>query len=176
MYINKAKKIVIKLGSSTIVDSKGLFKKKWVKSLIADIKKGSTIFDFTDILKTMLELKTPLVCTNPDFQVDSKGIMEMCGGTVAQLYQDMGGFVLRYGKPYNPIYSNIVKKFKITLPENVLVIGDSFNHDILGATKQGFDSLWIENGIHREDAKQSDRLKWYLREFKPKFSQFMLKF
>ena len=39
MYINKAKKIVIKLGSSTIVDSKGLFKKKWAKSLIADIKK-----------------------------------------------------------------------------------------------------------------------------------------
>ena len=30
MYINKAKKIVIKLGSSTIVDKKGNFKKKMV--------------------------------------------------------------------------------------------------------------------------------------------------
>ena len=39
MYINKAKKIVIKLGSSTIVDKKGAFKKKWVNSLINDIKK-----------------------------------------------------------------------------------------------------------------------------------------
>ena len=39
MQINKAKKIVIKLGSSTIVDSKGRFKKKWLLSLIQDIKK-----------------------------------------------------------------------------------------------------------------------------------------
>ena len=39
MYINKANKIVIKLGSSTIVDKKGSFKKKWLNSLIKDIKK-----------------------------------------------------------------------------------------------------------------------------------------
>ena len=39
MYINKAKKIVIKLGSSTVVDRKGNFKKKWLNSLINDIKK-----------------------------------------------------------------------------------------------------------------------------------------
>jgi glutamate 5-kinase len=39
MQINKAKKIVIKLGSSTIVDNRGKFKKKWLLSLIKDIKK-----------------------------------------------------------------------------------------------------------------------------------------
>tara|TARA_B100000780_G_scaffold258927_1_gene209577 strand:- start:2055 stop:3149 length:1095 start_codon:yes stop_codon:yes gene_type:complete len=39
MQISKAKKIVIKLGSSTIVDDKGKFKKKWLLSLIQDIKK-----------------------------------------------------------------------------------------------------------------------------------------
>ena len=39
MQINKAKKIVIKLCSSTIVDSKGKFKKKWLLSLVQDIKK-----------------------------------------------------------------------------------------------------------------------------------------
>ena len=39
MYINKAKKIVIKLGSSTVIDKKGNFKKKWLLSLINDIKK-----------------------------------------------------------------------------------------------------------------------------------------
>jgi glutamate 5-kinase len=39
MQINKAKKIVIKLGSSTIVDNKGRFKKKWLLGLIQDIKK-----------------------------------------------------------------------------------------------------------------------------------------
>ena len=39
MHIDKAKKIVIKLGSSTIIDKKGNFKKKWLLSLINDIKK-----------------------------------------------------------------------------------------------------------------------------------------
>ena len=39
MLINKSNKIVIKLGSSTVIDRKGKFKKKWVTSLIKDIKK-----------------------------------------------------------------------------------------------------------------------------------------
>ena len=39
MLVNNSKKIVIKLGSSTVVDKKGKFKKKWVDSLIKDIKK-----------------------------------------------------------------------------------------------------------------------------------------
>ena len=39
MFIENSKKIVLKLGSSTVVDGKGAFKKKWVTSLIKDIKK-----------------------------------------------------------------------------------------------------------------------------------------
>ena len=39
MLTENSKKIVLKLGSSTVVDSKGIFKKKWVTSLILDIKK-----------------------------------------------------------------------------------------------------------------------------------------
>ena len=39
MLIENSRKIVLKLGSSTVVDSKGIFKKKWVTSLIKDIKK-----------------------------------------------------------------------------------------------------------------------------------------
>ena len=39
MLISGSKKIVIKLGSTTVIDKKGKFKKKWVTSLIKDIKK-----------------------------------------------------------------------------------------------------------------------------------------
>ena len=39
MLTDNSKKIVLKLGSSTVVDGKGIFKKKWVTSLIKDIKK-----------------------------------------------------------------------------------------------------------------------------------------
>ena len=39
MLVKNSKKIVIKLGSSTVINKKGEFKKKWVISLIKDIKK-----------------------------------------------------------------------------------------------------------------------------------------
>ena len=38
MYINKFKKIVIKVGSSILVDEKGKPKKAWLKEFSKDIK------------------------------------------------------------------------------------------------------------------------------------------
>ena len=38
MYINKSKKIVLKIGSSNLVDNKGKLKEKWLKSLAQDIE------------------------------------------------------------------------------------------------------------------------------------------
>ena len=38
MYIDKSKKIVIKIGSSILVDEKGKLKKLWLKELVRDIK------------------------------------------------------------------------------------------------------------------------------------------
>ena len=39
MYIDKAKKIVLKIGSSNLVDNKGKLKERWLKSLVVDIEK-----------------------------------------------------------------------------------------------------------------------------------------
>ena len=38
MYINKSKKIVIKIGSSILVDERGKPKKTWLKEFVKDIK------------------------------------------------------------------------------------------------------------------------------------------
>ena len=46
MLVSNSKKIVVKLGSTTVVDSRGKFKKKWVTSLIKDIKKFRRGKDF----------------------------------------------------------------------------------------------------------------------------------
>jgi len=46
MLVSNSKKIVVKLGSTTVVDSRGKFKKKWVTSLIKDIKKFRKGKDF----------------------------------------------------------------------------------------------------------------------------------
>ena len=39
MYINKAKTIVLKIGSSNLVDSRGKLKEKWLNSFVKDVKK-----------------------------------------------------------------------------------------------------------------------------------------
>ena len=46
MLVDNSKKIVIKLGSTTVVDNNGKFKKEWVISLIKDIKKFGQGRDF----------------------------------------------------------------------------------------------------------------------------------
>ena len=38
MYIDKSKKIVIKIGSSILIDEKGKTKKAWLKEFVQDIK------------------------------------------------------------------------------------------------------------------------------------------
>ena len=38
MYIDKSKKIVIKIGSSILIDEKGKPKKKWLKEFVKSIK------------------------------------------------------------------------------------------------------------------------------------------
>jgi len=38
MYIKKCKKIVIKIGSSILIDKKGKLKKKWLRELVKDVK------------------------------------------------------------------------------------------------------------------------------------------
>ncbi len=39
MYIDNAKIIVLKVGSSNLIDNKGKLKEEWLKSFVKDIKK-----------------------------------------------------------------------------------------------------------------------------------------
>ena len=139
-------------------------------AMIADLEAGLTILDFAEDLDNMIKNNTPLLCSNPDFLVNDNNKLSMCGGTVAQLYEDMGGKVIRYGKPYEPIYRNIKKTMKITNSSKVLVIGDSLWHDIAGGNQMGFDSLWIKNGIHKTKLNKKKEIQLLLENYKPKYA------
>ena len=95
------------------------------------------------------EIKKIMVCTNPDLIVDRGEKREFCAGSVAKVFEELGGKVEYFGKPFPKVYNqaaNIKNK-------KVLCIGDNLKTDILGANKQNFDSLLITNGIHREEIK-----------------------
>src|ERR1700752_3954604 len=48
--------------------------------------------------------KVPVICANPDIVGERGDRLIYCGGAVPELYGDLGGEVIFYGKPHRPIY------------------------------------------------------------------------
>ena len=97
--------------------------------------------------KNILENHTQkeMICTNPDLIVDRGNVRELCAGSVAMVFEKMGGKVVYFGKPYAEVYNQSIDNFK----KKTLAIGDNLNTDIKGANLLNYDSLLISNGIHK---------------------------
>ncbi len=92
------------------------------------------------------------VCANPDLLVERDGRMIPCAGQLAAFYQDLGGRVVYFGKPHEPIYHEARAQLGAdeVKPEQILAIGDGLQTDITGAQLQGFHALLITAGISRD--------------------------
>ncbi len=90
--------------------------------------------------------KLIMVCTNPDLVVHRGSKKEYCAGSVAAIFEKLGGTVIYFGKPYPEIYNFCTKK-----NEAILAVGDNIQTDIRGANKMKFDSLLIVDGIHKKE-------------------------
>ena len=99
---------------------------------------------YKDLLKNYTQIK--MICTNPDLIVYRGSKQEYCAGTLASLFYKLGGKIIYFGKPHPEIY-----KFCTNNDEKVLVIGDNIRTDIKGANNMNFDSLFIIDGIHRDE-------------------------
>ena len=99
---------------------------------------------YKDLLKNYTQIK--MICTNPDLIVYRGSKQEYCAGTLAEIFKELGGKVIYFGKPHPEIY-----KFCIKRGEKVLIIGDNIRTDIKGANNMKFDSLFITDGIHKDE-------------------------
>jgi len=108
--------------------------------------------DYIPILKDALELNLIMFCANPDFETIEKNNEKniYCMGTIANLYEHIGGKVIILGKPSKRIYQESCKKIKDFDLSKTVAIGDSLDHDILGAHNFGIDSILISSGIHND--------------------------
>ena len=102
---------------------------------------------YKDLLKKHINKK--MVCTNPDLIVDRGHIRELCAGSVAMVFEKMGGEVVYFGKPYPEVYNDSIDNSK----KRTLSIGDNLNTDIKGANLLNYDSLLISNGVHKQEIK-----------------------
>ena len=92
-----------------------------------------------------------LLCANPDIIVDRGESREWCAGAVAELYTEMGGESLYFGKPHPPIYDlarrRLAELGKAPEDSRILAVGDGINTDIQGAMGEDIDSLFITGGL-----------------------------
>ena len=91
-----------------------------------------------------------MICTNPDLIVDRGDKRELCAGSVALVFEKMGGKVVYFGKPFPEVYHQSINNKN----KKVLSIGDNLNTDIKGANLLNFDSLIITNGIHKNEIEK----------------------
>lgn len=113
----------------------------------------------------------PLLCFNPDIVVDFGDRRQWCAGALAQIYTEMGGQSLYFGKPHPPIYDLARRRLaamgRDVMDTRVLCVGDGIITDVAGAMGEDLDVLYITGGLAAEETKtveqpDPDALKAYL--------------
>lgn len=117
--------------------------------------------DYRERLTEAAARDLELICANPDRVVQRGDKLIYCGGSLADLYESLGGRVTMAGKPYGPIYDLALKEAATLLGgpvdrSRVLCIGDGVVTDVMGANAQALDCLFIAQGIHGDQAKGPD--------------------
>lgn len=119
--------------------------------------------DYRPMLLRARERALPFICANPDIVVERGDRLVYCAGALAELYRELGGEVIFYGKPHRPIYERAIElasahvSHPISL-DRVLAIGDSVRTDLAGAHGFGIELLFVTRGIHAEDFEGVDQL------------------
>ena len=113
-----------------------------------------------------------MICTNPDLIVDRGNVREYCAGSVAKVFDEIGGKVEYFGKPYPPVYQQAadIKNKKI------LCIGDNLNTDIKGANNLNIDCIFISDGIHRKELNNFSEIDKLLKKYEVKANYFQKEF
>jgi HAD superfamily hydrolase (TIGR01459 family) len=119
--------------------------------------------DYRAMMLEARERQLTLICANPDIVVERGDRLIYCAGAIAELYRELGGEVIFYGKPHRPIYQRAIElaaerqNHPIAL-NRVLAIGDSVRTDLAGAHGFGIDCLFVTRGIHAEEFEGVDQL------------------
>jgi HAD superfamily hydrolase (TIGR01459 family) len=119
--------------------------------------------DYRAMMLQARERHLTMICANPDIVVERGDRLIYCAGAIAELYRELGGEVIFYGKPHRPIYDRAMalaaeRHGRETPLSRVLAIGDSVRTDLTGAHGFGIDCLFVTRGIHAEEFEGIDQL------------------
>jgi HAD superfamily hydrolase (TIGR01459 family) len=125
--------------------------------------------EYRGLLTQAAARKLPFICANPDLIVQRGDRIIYCAGSLAQLYEQLGGEVWYAGKPHLPVYSQVDRAAaqaagRTISRDRMLMAGDGLKTDVLGANRAGLPVLLITGGIHAmefgdtADAPQAPRV------------------
>ncbi|MBV0892406.1 TIGR01459 family HAD-type hydrolase [Paracoccus sp. Z118] len=106
---------------------------------------------YREVLEQAQARGLKMLCANPDIVVDVGETRIYCAGALAQLYEELGGEALYFGKPHAPIYDLARKHLGLNGSERILCIGDGVVTDVEGGRQQGLDTLFITGGLAAAD-------------------------
>lgn len=92
-----------------------------------------------------------MVCANPDASVNRNGTLGIGPGALALYYEELGGRVIYFGKPYKAIYHLCLEHLPDISPNRIVIVGDSLKTDIAGANNCGIDTILVGTGIHYQE-------------------------
>lgn len=92
----------------------------------------------------------PVLCANPDIVVERGTELVWCAGALARLVEENGTDCIWIGKPHRLAYDHARRKIHALKPDakRILVIGDGLPTDVRGAANEGYDVLFLTDGIH----------------------------
>lgn len=114
---------------------------------------GKSIGDYLPLLERAAERRPPppAVCSNPDRMAPEGDGFVFSPGALAEIYERMGGQVIYTGKPHRWIYREALARLGEIPQERIVAVGDSFEHDVVGAVRHGLAACFVTQGIHRDD-------------------------
>ena len=132
----------------------------------------TTNFDGYDLIDNIfneaINLKLPLVCSNPDVLGISGEDVHPSTGDLAIKYKKMGGKTHIIGKPGDEIFEFALNSTGIDKIKT-LMIGDSLFNDIYGANQFNIDSLLITSGIHKKDFLSNKKIEDIIKDIHSDF-------
>jgi HAD superfamily hydrolase (TIGR01459 family) len=108
---------------------------------------GQNIREFDELLKNVAKEKSLLkICSNPDVSIPKGDIVRYCAGYFARIVEENGGDMIYTGKPKKVMYDYVLSRAG-NIPKNrILMIGDTFETDILGGQEAGIHSALVMTG------------------------------
>lgn len=104
--------------------------------------------DYKKLLTEFRSTGGQCFCLNPDLNMLTPDGIAFSAGAIARLFEQLGGRVVWYGKPHLEIYSSALGFMQNIIKKNVLCIGDSIHHDIVGGNAAGFATALVRQGVH----------------------------